>query len=320
MASRGSGACGVARTGLPVCRIAGLPDGSSGYGLGMTQQSDDRLTASTASTASTAATDGGLALTFVGTATTLLRLGGFTVLTDPSFLRRGERAYLGRGRWARRLTDPAIGVQEMPPVDVVVLSRLHGVHFDRVAREGLDRSAPLLTTPHAERRLRSYGFDAHGLRTWTRWRTVRRTATGVEELVVESVPAVGPRGLAGRLLPPAMGSLIEHWVAGVRVRRVLVSGDTLTGEHLDQIRERHPVIDLAVVHLGGARVLGRLVTMDGEQGVDFLRRIAPRTAVPVHYDDYTAFRSPLADFLAAAEREGVADVVHVVGRGDTLTL
>jgi hypothetical protein len=31
-------------------------------------------------------------LTFIGTATTLLRLGDFTLLTDPNFLHRGQRA------------------------------------------------------------------------------------------------------------------------------------------------------------------------------------------------------------------------------------
>jgi L-ascorbate metabolism protein UlaG (beta-lactamase superfamily) len=36
-------------------------------------------------------------ITFIGTATTIVRLGSFTVLTDPNFLHRGQRAYLGRG-------------------------------------------------------------------------------------------------------------------------------------------------------------------------------------------------------------------------------
>lgn len=36
-------------------------------------------------------------LTFIGTATTLLRVGSFTVLTDPNFLHKGQRAYLGKG-------------------------------------------------------------------------------------------------------------------------------------------------------------------------------------------------------------------------------
>jgi hypothetical protein len=52
---------------------------------------------------------------FIGTATlNLLRLGPFTVLTDPNFLHRGQRAYLGRGMWSKRLTDPAIGPGSLP--------------------------------------------------------------------------------------------------------------------------------------------------------------------------------------------------------------
>ena len=47
-------------------------------------------------------------LTFGGNATTLLRLGPFTLLTDPNFLHRGQRAYLGKGLWTKRLTEPAL--------------------------------------------------------------------------------------------------------------------------------------------------------------------------------------------------------------------
>ena len=52
------------------------------------------------------------------------------------------------------------------------------------------------------------------------------------------------------------------------------------------------------MHLGGTRVLFHTVTMDAEQGVDFLRRVQPARALPVHYDDYRVFRSPLQDFLS----------------------
>jgi L-ascorbate metabolism protein UlaG (beta-lactamase superfamily) len=54
-------------------------------------------------------------LTFVGTATTVLRLGGFTLLTDPNFLHRGQRAYLGYGLTSKRLTEPALQPDELPP-------------------------------------------------------------------------------------------------------------------------------------------------------------------------------------------------------------
>jgi L-ascorbate metabolism protein UlaG (beta-lactamase superfamily) len=255
-------------------------------------------------------------LTFVGTATTILRIGPFTLLTDPNFLRRGQRAYLGKGLWSRRLTDPAIGIGDLPPLDAVVLSHLHGDHWDRVARRGLDRSAPVVTTPQAARRLQRYGFSTQGLPTWGS-HVLRR---GADELTVSSLPGVHARGAMRRLLPPVMGSMLEHRVGGDVRRRVYVSGDTLTGDHVDAIHERYPDIDAAVVHLGGTRVLAHTVTMDAEQGADFLRRVSPASAIPVHYDDYGVFRSPLSAFLERVGRDDVATVVRPVRRGETVAL
>ena len=39
-------------------------------------------------------------LRLIGTATTLLSYGGITILTDPNFLHRGQKAYLGKGMWS----------------------------------------------------------------------------------------------------------------------------------------------------------------------------------------------------------------------------
>ena len=255
-------------------------------------------------------------LTFVGTATTLLRLGSFTLLTDPNFLHEGQRAYLGKGLWSRRLTEPAMQPADLPALDAVVLSHLHGDHFDRVARRELARSQPVITTKPAARRLDDWGFETRGLDTWQA-ETLQRDG---ETLTIEALPGIHARGLMGALLPPVMGSLLEHRVAGEVRRRVYLSGDTLTGDHLDEVARRHPDIDLAVVHLGGTRVLFHTVTMDDEQGVDLLRRVQPGRAVPVHHDDYRVFRSPLAAFEERCRREGFADLVQTVRRGETVTL
>jgi L-ascorbate metabolism protein UlaG (beta-lactamase superfamily) len=257
----------------------------------------------------------GDSLTFVGTATTVLRLGRFTVLTDPNFLHRGQRAYLGKGLWSRRRTDPAVAVEELPQLDAVVLSHLHGDHFDRVARARLDRSAPVVTNPHAARRLDRWGFGTRALGTWETTRLVRDD----EELRMTAVPAVHARGVMGALLPPVMGTVLEL-VRGTPVRRVYVSGDTLTGAHVDEIARRFPAIDTAVVHLGGTRVLLHTVTMDDVQGVDFLERSRPRQAIPVHHSDYGVFRSPLSAFLTRAEASGWARDLTVVRPGATVAL
>lgn len=148
---------------------------------------------------------------------------------------------------------------ELPPLDAGVLSHLHGDHWDRVARRTLDRSPPVLTTEHAAPRLARYGFDGRGLRTWQE-SVLRR---GTEQLAVVSLPGLHARGLIGRLLPPVMGSMLEHIVDGVVRRRVYLSGDTLDGPHLDAVRERFPDIDVAIVHLGGTRVLAPLSGSSG---------------------------------------------------------
>src|ERR1700712_5340063 len=99
-----------------------------------------------------------ITVTFVGNATTLISAGGVRLLTDPNFLHRGQHAYLGYGLVSKRRHAPAMQVDELPPLDAVVLSHMHGDHWDRVAQKGLDHEIPVLTTPHAAKRLRRRGF------------------------------------------------------------------------------------------------------------------------------------------------------------------
>ncbi|EHR52232.1 putative Zn-dependent hydrolase of beta-lactamase fold [Saccharomonospora marina XMU15] len=260
-----------------------------------------------------AAGSGNCSITFVGTATTLLRLGEFTVLTDPNFLHRGQWAYLGKGLVTRRRTEPALSIDDLPDLDAVVLSHLHGDHFDRIARRGLDRTTPVMTTPKAAGRLRTFGFgEAVGMRTWTQQTIVKGDAS----LVAVSLPARHSFGFVERLLPPVMGTLLEYRRSqAARPVRIYLSGDTLFYDDLEEIGKQFPSIDLAVVHLGGTRVLGALVSMDGPQGIDLLRLLRPRTAVPVHYDDYGVFKTPLTEFRALVRAEALSTEVRYLDRG-----
>jgi L-ascorbate metabolism protein UlaG (beta-lactamase superfamily) len=251
-------------------------------------------------------------LHFVGNATVLLRYGALTLLTDPNFLHRGQYAYLGYGLLSRRLTEPAVDVEELPRLDAVVLSHLHGDHWDRRTRRHLDHGVPVLTTRHAARRLRVlHGFPrTAGLRTWEQF-TLRR---GGAQVRVTALPGrhAGHPVLRG-LLPPVMGSMLEFGPAGGPVRlRLYLSGDTLVYDGLDEIARRFPAADLAVLHLGGTRLPGGfVVTMDGAQGAELARRLDPRLVLPVHYGDYGVMRSPLDAFLTEIEAVGLADrLVH----------
>src|SRR3978361_655200 len=80
---------------------------------------------------------------FIGNATVLIRYAGFTILTDPTFIHMHEKVNLGYGIHTKRLTNPAIDINELPPIDFVVLSHFHGDHFDQVALHKLDKSIPI---------------------------------------------------------------------------------------------------------------------------------------------------------------------------------
>jgi L-ascorbate metabolism protein UlaG (beta-lactamase superfamily) len=254
-------------------------------------------------------------LTFVGTATTVLRLGGFTLLTDPNFIRRDQRAHLGYGLWSRRRTDPACRPDELPPLDALLLSHLHGDHFDRVARSWLPADLPVVTTPHAARRV-SKRATTCGLDVWQEWSVQR----GDQRLRVTAVPGRHGRGPLARVLPPVMGSVVDLERGGRRVLRLYITGDTLCVPELREIRERFDGIDVMVTHLGGTRLLGALVTMDAREGADLTEMLAPRIVVPIHYDDYDVFRSPLTHTIDEMRRRGLAERLQVVHRGDTIAL
>ncbi|CDP87914.1 MULTISPECIES: MBL fold metallo-hydrolase [Mycolicibacterium] len=259
-----------------------------------------------------------ITVTFIGNATTLIAVGDVTLLTDPNFLHQGQHAYLGYGLLSKRLREPALTVDQLPPVDAVVLSHMHGDHWDRVTQRQLDRSLPILTTPHAARRLTRRGFGrAQGMSTWQSHRIVKGDLT----VTVTSLPGRHAPTPVDRLLPPVMGSMIEVG-DGTATRRLYVSGDTLFVDQLREIPVRFSSIDLGVLHLGGTRLpagsrlpFGLTVTMDARQGADLVELLDLPKMIPVHFDDYSVFASSLNDFRAEMASRGLGERVIELDRG-----
>jgi len=256
-------------------------------------------------------------LTFGGTATTLLCIGGFTLLTDPNFLHRGQRAYLGYGLWTKRLTEPALQPTQLPRLDAILLSHLHGDHWDRIATAHLDKATPVVTTQEAASRLARKGFGAAAdLRPWQKHEFTR----GAETLRITSVPGVHGPGPLARLLPAVMGSVLELIRGGAVAWRGYISGDTLRRPFLAEVLERCGPLDVVIPHLGGTKALGITVTMDGRQGADLVEMLKPTITVPIHYDDYGRFKSRLGDFLTEVAQRELPGELRVVQRGETISL
>lgn len=250
---------------------------------------------------------------FIGTATVIVRLGGFTILTDPNFLHRGEHVHLGYGLQSRRRTNPALELEQLPALDLVLLSHLHEDHFDRLVARDLDHTLPIVTTPQAARALAGKGFTrTMALSTWEPLRIHK----GGRELRVTAMPGKHGPTLLSALLPAVMGSMLEVDTGDGRQFRLYISGDTLIHQQFRQIPRRFPAINLALLHLGGTRIGGVLLTMDARQGVEALKILAPQKAIPIHYNDYTVFKSSLKSFARAVHAAKLDGTVQYLRHGE----
>jgi L-ascorbate metabolism protein UlaG (beta-lactamase superfamily) len=59
-----------------------------------------------------------------------------------------------------------------------------------------------------------------------------------------------------------------------------------------------------------------MVTLDAVGGVQLMRLIHPDVTIPIHYDDYDVFMSPLSDFQKEVEKEGYDKNVVYLDRGE----
>jgi L-ascorbate metabolism protein UlaG (beta-lactamase superfamily) len=175
----------------------------------------------------------------------------------------------------------------------------------------------IATNPQAAESLHKKNFyRTYGLKTWQ----LLKLEKGASSLNITALPARHAPGPLASLLPPVMGSLLEFQVDGGRkVLRVYISGDTLMCKALHEIPEHFPTIDLALLHLGGAKIAGLMVTMNGKQGLQLVKLIHPHEFIPIHYNDYGIFTSPLAEFQHAVEEAQLSTHAHYLKHGDTYT-
>ncbi|KAK3323326.1 beta-lactamase-like protein [Cercophora scortea] len=282
---------------------------------------------------------------FIGTATTVIEWQGIRILTDPNFLHAGDHVHLGPGVTAERLTNPAVDLDKLPPLDCILLSHYHADHFDQLVEASLNREFPIISTPHAKQALTSKDDPFQAVYDLDFFETLLLPITpGPLTDTSKPRPTIKVIGMPGKHVPPGPLSAINDFLHAVPPTngwlielghsagapadmqtgyRIYISGDTLVVDELKAIPTwlQHHKVDLMLVHLGGTTVPGPgmpllMITMDGKQGVQLMRLIDPDVTVPIHFDDYSVFLSPLADFKAEVEGAGFGERVVYLDRGD----
>lgn len=237
--------------------------------------------------------DGSLSITYIGGPTALIEIGGWRLLTDPTFDPPGRRYSFGLGTSSRKLAGPAVAAAELGRLDAVLLSHdQHEDNLDAAGRELLESVETVLTTSAGARRL---GDRARGL---SPWQTTELSASGRVPIEVTSTPCRHGPPLSGPLVGEVSGFALR---AGDGRGALWMTGDTVLYDGLRDAARRLEV-DVMLLHIGGVRfpASGPLrYTMNGREAVELCELADPATIVPVHYEGWSHFRDGRAGFERA---------------------
>ncbi|HVX67297.1 MAG: MBL fold metallo-hydrolase [Acidobacteriota bacterium] len=239
--------------------------------------------------------DRGLFAAWLGHSTVLIKVDGFTILTDPVF---SERAGIDLGLitlGVKRLVAPALRPPELPQIDLVLLSHAHMDHTDlpslralesrRTAVVSASRNSDLLRVP--------------------RWKSARELAWG-------QTTRIGPASIKA--------FEVNHWGARMRTDhyrgyngytieagryRILFAGDTAETTTFREMRTSHPV-HLAIMPIGAYDPWIRR-HCNPEQALQMANDAGAEYVLPVHHQTFPLgrepFYEPIERLQAAAGRD-----------------
>jgi L-ascorbate metabolism protein UlaG (beta-lactamase superfamily) len=222
--------------------------------------------------------DGGrLRFTLVNHATTLIQIAGVNILTDPIWSQRCSPVPFAG---PKRHRPPGIRFEDLPPIDIVLVSHNHYDHLDVNTLRALHKTHnPVIVTPLGNAALMArYGI--RGARDIDWWQFIEWNG-----LRVTSVPA---QHFSARAVTDRNVNLWSGFVISSRSGNVYFAGDSGWGKHFAEIRERFAPIRLALLPIGAylPRWFMKLAHIDPAEAVDAHFALAAQTSVPMHYGTF----------------------------------
>jgi L-ascorbate metabolism protein UlaG (beta-lactamase superfamily) len=258
---------------------------------------------------------GTLAATFIGHATFLLQVDGLRFLTDPVFsTHAGPFGLIG----PRRVRAPGLAFDQLPPIDVILLSHNHYDHLDLPTLRALrDRWNPLIVTGLGNGPfLESHGLPRVEELDWG------QSLVGPGESQMTFVPA---RHFSGRGLFDGNRTLWGGFVVESGSATFYFAGDSGYFSGFHEIGRRFGPIDLALLPIGAyaPRWFMQAAHIDPAEAVQAHLDLQARVSLAMHFGTFRlsneGIDAPEAALRLARERAGVApDRFRVPGFGETL--
>jgi N-acyl-phosphatidylethanolamine-hydrolysing phospholipase D len=238
--------------------------------------------------------------TWIGHATVLVQMDHTTVLTDPTWSSTASPVSFAG---PRRFVLPALPLEKLPPVDVVLVSHSHYDHLDVPTLQRLARSGTHFLVPLGVGEiLRAEGIGPVEELDWWEHRTVGKVE-------VHCVPS---RHWSARSLFDRDQTLWAGWVVVGPTRRFYFAGDTGYFDGFVEIGRRLGPFGLAALPIGAYAppAMMQPFHLNPEEAVLAGEDVRAERLLGIHYGTFDLTDEPLDEpprrFHAAGARRGLA--------------
>jgi L-ascorbate metabolism protein UlaG (beta-lactamase superfamily) len=214
--------------------------------------------------------------TFINHSTVLLQLDALNILTDPIF-----SDVAGPMIGPRRVRAPGIAFEELPKIDVVLLSHNHYDHLDAPSiRDLWKRDHPLFIVPLKNGKLlRSLGIDRIVELDW--WQEHRLTTQ--QSFILTPAKHWSRRGLLDYCKALWGGFVIKS-----PDLQIFFAGDTAYGSHFKMIQERYGAMNLSLLPIGAyePRWFMKEFHMNPEEAVQAHVDLESNLSMAIHFGTF----------------------------------
>lgn len=253
---------------------------------------------------------------WIGHSTVFVNFFGTRIITDPVFSERIGLDVAGLFTIGpRRLVDPALTIDELPPIDLILLSHAHLDHCDLPSLRRFDRSIPVIMAKNTADVIEDLGFRTVYELDWGQWTQVG--GLRVEALEVKHFgwryPWEPDRSRGYR-----DGRSYNAYLLTTHGRHIVFGGDTAYHERFREIRNRGISVDLAIMPIGAYDPWIRN-HVSPEQAVAMADHLGAKNILPIHWGTFIQSEEPTEEPIQRLKR-AAAGRITLDAVGQTWTL
>jgi L-ascorbate metabolism protein UlaG (beta-lactamase superfamily) len=242
----------------------------------------------------------GLRVTWLGHSSVLIEIDGKRFLTDPVWSKRvSPISFMGPARFF----EPVLELNQLPPLDGVLISHDHYDHLDEATIKALSSNNTEFYVPlGVGKYLEKWGISEEKIHEFDWWESVK---IGRSHTLV-AAPA---RHFSGRNLFRRNKTLWASWIIMSSKHRVYFGGDSGYFPGYKTIGEKYGPFEITMLEIGAYHPNWGTIHLGPENALKAHQDLKGKALLPIHWGTFTlamhGWTDPIEDLITGAREKEI---------------